>query len=134
LGEAALENAQKLVELNYDASKNALLNAQENIQKLITAKDPKDVSEFLQAETLQEVGNQAIAHQRKVTKVLRESGKEFANVVEANIEQTQVGMQDWVNTLTNWRVHHESRSSNSEIVANSEQEPRDRIFFGRSCS
>ncbi|MEY3840792.1 MAG: hypothetical protein RIR08_1529, partial [Pseudomonadota bacterium] len=107
LGEAALENAQKLVELNYDASKNALLNAsknallnaQENIQQVITAKDPKDVSEFLQAETLQEVGNQAIAHQRKVTKVLRESGKEFANVVEASIEQTQVGMQDWVNTL-----------------------------------
>jgi phasin family protein len=99
LGEAALENAQKLVELNYDASKNALLNAQENIQHVLTAKDPKSVTELIQSDSLQEVGNQAIAHQRKVTKVLRESGKEFANVVEASIEQTQVGMQDWVNTL-----------------------------------
>ncbi len=49
LGEAALENAQKLVELNYDASKNALLNAQENIQQVITAKDPKSPQLFLDA-------------------------------------------------------------------------------------
>ena len=68
LGEAALENAQKLVELNYDASKNALLNAQENIQHVLTAKDPKSVTELIQADSLQEVGNQAIAHQRKVTR------------------------------------------------------------------
>ena len=99
LSEAALENAQKLVELNYDASKAALLNAQENIQQVLSAKDPKQVTELLQADTLQDVGNQAFAHQRKVTKVLRESGKEFADVVEASIEQAQAGMQDWVNTL-----------------------------------
>ncbi len=99
LSEAALENAQKLVELNYDASKAALSNAQENIQQVLSAKDPKQVTELLQAETLQDAGNQAIAHQRKVTKVLRESSKEFANVVEASIEQAQAGMQDWVNTL-----------------------------------
>jgi phasin family protein len=99
LGEAALENTQKLVELNYDASKAALINAQENFQQVITAKDPKALTELLQADNLQEIGNQAIAHQRKVTKVLRESGKEFANVVEASIEQAQAGMQDWVNTL-----------------------------------
>ena len=99
LSEAALENAQKLVELNYDASKAALSNAQENIQQVLSAKDPKQVTELLQADTLQDVGNQSIAHQRKVTKVLRESSKEFANVVEASIEQAQAGMQDWVNTL-----------------------------------
>ena len=99
LSEAALENAQKLVELNYDASKAALSNAQENIQQVLSAKDPKQVTELLQADALQDVGNQAIAHQRKVTKVLRESGKEFADVVEASIEQAQAGMQDWVNTL-----------------------------------
>ena len=99
LSEAALENAQKLVELNYDASKAALLNAQENIQQVFSAKDPKQVTELLQADILQDVGNQAIAHQRKVTKVLRESGKEFADVVEASIEQAQAGMQDWVNTM-----------------------------------
>jgi len=99
LSEAALENAQKIVELNYDASKAALLNAQENIQAVLTAKDPKQVAELLQVDSLQDVGNQAIAHQRKMTKVLRESGKEFTNVVEASIEQAQTGMQDWVNTL-----------------------------------
>jgi len=99
LSETALENAQKLVELNYDASKAALQNAQENLAQVLNAKDPKQVTELLQADTLQDVGNQAIAHQRKVTKVLRESGKEFADVVEASIEQAQAGMQDWVNTL-----------------------------------
>ena len=104
LSEAALENAQKLVELNYDASKAALSNAQENIQQVLSAKDPKQVTELLQADTLQDVGNQAIAHQRKVTKVLRESSKEFANVVEASIEQAQAGMQDWV---TPWLQMHQ---------------------------
>ena len=99
LSEAALENAQKLVELNYDASKVALLNAQENIQQVLSAKDPKQVTELFQGDVLQDVGKQAIAHQRKVTKVLRESSKELAEVVEASIEQAQSGMQDWVNTL-----------------------------------
>jgi phasin family protein len=99
LSEAALENAQKLVELNCDASKAALLNAQENIQQVLSAKDPKQVTELLQADTLQSIGNQAITHQRKVTKVLRDSSKEFALVVEASVEQAQAGMQDWANTL-----------------------------------
>lgn len=99
LSEAALENAQKLAELNYAASKDALVNAQDGIQQVLTAKDPKQVTEFLNADALQSAGNQAAAYQKKVSKVLRDGNKEFANVVDASIDKMQNGFQDWINTL-----------------------------------
>jgi phasin family protein len=100
LSEAALENAQKLAELNYAASKDALVNAQDGIQQVLTAKDPKQVTEMMSADALQAAGNQAAAYQKKVSKVLRDSNKEFANVVDANIDQMQDGFQEWINTVT----------------------------------
>ena len=100
LSEAALENAQKLAELNYAASKDVLVNAQDSFQQVLTAKDPKQVTELLNAETLQAAGNQAVAYQKKVSKVLRDGNKDFANVVDASIDQLQDGFQDWINTVT----------------------------------
>ena len=99
LSEAALENAQKLAELNYAASKDVLVNTQDGIQQVLTAKDPKQVTELLNAETLQAAGTQAVAYQKKVTKVLRDGSKEFANVVDTSIDQLQNGLQDWMNTV-----------------------------------
>jgi len=99
LSEAAIENAQKLAELNYAASKDVLVNTQDGIQQVLTAKDPKQVTELLSAETLQSASNLAVAYQKKVSKVLRDSNKEFANVVDASIDQLQDGFQDWINTV-----------------------------------
>jgi phasin family protein len=99
LSEAALVNAQKLAELNYAASKDVLVNTQDGIQQVLTAKDPKQVTELLSAETLQSASNLAVAYQKKVSKVLRDSNKEFANVVDASIDQLQDGFQDWMNTV-----------------------------------
>jgi phasin family protein len=99
LSEAALENAQKLAELNYAASKDALVNTQDSIQQVLTAKDPKQVTEIFTADSLQAAGNQAVAYQKKVSKVLRDSNKEFVNVVDANIDQLQDGFQEWINTV-----------------------------------
>ena len=99
LSEAALENAQKLAELNYAASKDALVNTQDGIQQVLTAKDPKQVTEIFTADALQAAGNQAVAYQKKVSKVLRDSNKEFVNVVDASIDQLQDGFQDWINTV-----------------------------------
>lgn len=99
LSEAALENAQKLAELNYAASKDALVNTQDGIQQVLTAKDPKQVAEIFTADALQAAGNQAVAYQKKVSKVLRDSNKEFVNVVDASIDQLQNGFQDWLNTV-----------------------------------
>ena len=100
LSEAALENAQKLAELNYAASKDALVNVQDGIQQVLTAKDPKQVNELLSADAFQSAGSQAAAYQKKVSKVLRDSNTEFANVVDASIDQLQDGFQDWINTVT----------------------------------
>lgn len=52
LSEAALENAQKLAELNYAASKDVLVNTQDSIQQVLTAKDPKQVTEIFTADSL----------------------------------------------------------------------------------
>ena len=99
LSEGALESAQKLAELNYAASKDALVNAQDGIQQVLSAKDPKEVTELLSAETLQAASNQAVAYQKKVSKVLRDGNKEFVNVVDSSIDQLQDGFQDWMNTV-----------------------------------
>ena len=99
LSEAALESAQKLAELNYAASKDALVNTQDNIQQVLTAKDPKQVTEIFTADSLQAAGNQAVVYQKKVSKVLRDGNKEFVNVVDASIDQLQDGLQDWINTV-----------------------------------
>jgi len=99
LSEAALENAQKLAALNYAASKDVLVNTQDGIQQVLTAKDPKQVTELLSTETLQSASNLAAAYQKKVSKVLRDSNKEFANVVDAGIDQLQDGFQDWINAI-----------------------------------
>ena len=99
LSEAALENAQKLAELNYAASKDALVNTQDSIQQVLTAKDPKQVTEIFTADSLQAAGNQAVAYQKKVSKVLRDSNKEIVNVVDASIDQLQDSFQDWINTV-----------------------------------
>jgi len=100
LSEAALENAQKLAELNYAASKDALVNTQDSIQQVMTAKDPQQVADLIGADALQTATSHAAAYQKKVTKVLRDSNKEFANVVDASIDQMQASIQDWVNTTT----------------------------------
>jgi phasin family protein len=99
LTESALENAQKLAELSYAASKDALVNTQDGIQQALTAKDPKQFTELLSAETLQAASTQAVAYQKKVSKVLRDSNKEFANVLDASIDQLQDDLQDWINTV-----------------------------------
>ena len=99
LSEAALENVQKLTELNYAASKDALVNTQDSIQQVLTAKDPKQVTELLSAESLQATSSQAVAYQKKVSKVLRDGNKEFVNVVDASIDQLQDGFQGWINTI-----------------------------------
>jgi phasin family protein len=100
LSEAALENAQKLAELNYAASKDVLVNVQDSIAQVLTAKDPKEVTELLSADALQAAGSQAATYQKKVSKVLRDSNTEFVNVVDASIDQLQDGFQDWINTVT----------------------------------
>ena len=99
LSEAALENAQKLAELNYAASKDVMVNTQDSIQQVLAAKDPKQVTEIFTADSLQAAGNQAVVYQKKVSKVLRDGNKEFVNVVDASIDQLQDGFQDWINTV-----------------------------------
>ena len=99
LSEAALENAQKLAQLNYAASKDLLVNAQDGIQQILIAKDSKQVAELLGTDVLQATSRQAVIYQRKVTKVLRDGGKEFTNIVDASLNQLQDSVQDCMNAV-----------------------------------
>ena len=99
LSEAALENAQKLAQLNYATAKDLLVNAQESIQQILIAKDPKQVAELLGVDALQAASNQVATYQRKVTKVLRDGSKELTNVIDASFDQLQDGVKDWMNAV-----------------------------------
>ena len=87
LGEAALENIQKLAELNYASSKDVLVNTQYDTQKILVAKDPKKVTELILANALQANSKQVVTYQRKVNNVLRDNSKGFANVIDSGIDR-----------------------------------------------
>lgn len=78
---------QKVAELNYTSSEAVLVNAQDGIQQILVAKDPRKVTELIIANALQANSKQADAYQRKVTNILRDSTKEFANVLDSGIDQ-----------------------------------------------
>jgi len=63
------------------------VNAQDGIQQILVAKDPRKVTELIIANALQANSKQADAYQRKVTNILRDSTKEFANVLDSGIDQ-----------------------------------------------
>jgi len=73
--------------LNYTSSEAVLVNAQDGIQQILVAKDPRKVTELIIANALQANSKQADAYQRKVTNILRDSTKEFANVLDSGIDQ-----------------------------------------------
>ena len=99
LGQKAVERTQKLVDLNFAATKAVLEEAQDNLEQVMSAKDPADLASLVQSDVLAPLSTKLAAHQRAVAKIVREGNVELAEVAEARIEQFQVGVQNWVDTL-----------------------------------
>jgi len=99
LSTKALERAQELADINFSATKAVIEEAQDGLEQALTVKDPQAFAAFVQSDALAPLGNKLAAHQRAVAKLVREGQAELAEVAEAQIEQFQAGIQNWVDTF-----------------------------------
>jgi hypothetical protein len=99
LSTKAIERAQELADLNFIATKEVFVEAQDGLEQALTVKDPQAFVSYVQSDALAPLGNKLAAHQRAVAKIVREGQVELAEVAEAQLEQFQEGVQNWVNTF-----------------------------------
>lgn len=100
LGQTALENAQELAEINYQAAQQAVASAQVKAAELLKGKDAKAALDLLQSPEVQEAVAQVADYQKKVAAVLRRGKQEMVEAVEAAIEQSQDDLKSFVETAT----------------------------------
>lgn len=100
LAQVAVESAKELAEINQAAAKDALVVAQDASAQLLAIKDAQQLAKLAQPETAQEAAKYAAAYQAKVNKVMRNSNKEVANVVDASIDDARADMVKFVKEAT----------------------------------
>lgn len=100
LGQTALENAQELAEINYQAAQQAVANAQAKAAEMLKGKDAKAALDLLQSPEVQEAVAEVAAYQKKVATVLRRGNQELVEAVEAAIDQSQDDMKSFVAAAT----------------------------------
>jgi phasin family protein len=99
LSTKAIERAQELADLNFSATKAVFVEAQDGLEQALAVKDPQAFVSYVQSDALAPLGNKLAAHQRAVAKIVRDGQVELAEVAEAQLEQFQEGVQNWVNTF-----------------------------------
>jgi hypothetical protein len=100
LAQVALESAKELAEINQATAKDALVVAQDASAQLLAVKDVQQLAKLAQPETAQEAAKYAAAYQAKVNKVVRNSNKEVAQVVDASIDDVRADMVKFVKEAT----------------------------------
>ena len=100
LAQVAVESAKELAEINQAAAKDALVVAQDASAQLLAVKDAQQLAKLAQPETAQEAAKYAAAYQAKVNKVVRNSNKEVAQVVDASIDDARADMVKFVKEAT----------------------------------
>jgi hypothetical protein len=100
LGQTALENAQELAEINYQAAQQAVANAQAKAAELMKGKDAKAALDLLQSPEVQEAVTEVAEYQKKVAAVLRRGNQELVEAVEAAINQSQDDLKSFVAAAT----------------------------------
>lgn len=100
LAQVAVESAKELAEINQATAKDALVVAQDTSAQLLAVKDVQQLAKLAQPETAQEAAKYAAAYQAKVNKVVRNSNKEVAQVVDASIDDVRADMVKFVKEAT----------------------------------
>jgi predicted secreted protein len=100
LAQVAVESAKELAEINQAAAKDALVAAQDTSAQMLAIKDPQQLTKLAQPEVAQEAAKYAAAYQAKVSKVMRNSNKEVAQVVDASIDDARADMVKFVKEAT----------------------------------
>ena len=89
LAQVAVESAQELSEINQAAAKDAMVAAQDASTQFLAIKDAQQFTKLAQPEVAQEAAKYAAAYQAKVNKVVRNSNKEVAQVIDASIDDAR---------------------------------------------
>ena len=70
LSTKAIERAQELADLNFSATKEVFVEAQDGLEQALTVKDPQAFVSYVQSDALAPLGNKLAAHQRAVAKIV----------------------------------------------------------------
>ena len=92
----AVQSAEAIAEINYDAAKEVVSAAQAQSAKLIQLKDPKAALEMFDAESAKEAAAQIVVYQNKVNKVLRKNSKEVASLIDSAIDDSKADLKKFV--------------------------------------
>ena len=92
----AVQSAEAIAAINYDAAKDVVTAAQAKSAKLIQLKDPKEALQMFDAETAQEAAAQVVGYQNKVNKVLRKNSKEVVSLIDLAIDDSKADLKKFV--------------------------------------
>jgi phasin family protein len=93
----AFEGVEKLIELNISAAKNAIAEAAQTTQAVLSAKDPQELM-ALQSSLLQPAAEKAAAYTRYVYEIAASTGAEVTRVAEAQTAEAQAKFMSIVDT------------------------------------
>jgi hypothetical protein len=96
----AVQSAEAIAAINYDAAKDVVTTAQAKSAKLIQLKDPKAALEMFDAETAQEAAAHVVGYQNKVNKVLRKNSKEVVSLIDSAIDDSKADLKKFVKEAT----------------------------------
>jgi phasin family protein len=93
----AFEGVEKLVELNLQVAKNAISEASQTVQAVLSVKDPQELL-ALQTSLFQPAAEKAAAYGRYVYEIAASTGAEVSRVAEATGAETQAKFMALVDT------------------------------------
>lgn len=96
----AVQSAEAIAAINYDAAKDVVTTAQAKSAKLIQLKDPKAALEMFDTETAQEAAAHVVGYQNKVNKVLRKNSKEVVSLIDSAIDDSKADLKKFVKEAT----------------------------------
>ena len=96
----AVQSAEAIAAINYDAAKDVVTAAQAKSAKMIQLKDPKEALQMFDAETAQEAAAQVVGYQNKVNKVLRKNSKEVVSMIDSAIDDSKADLKKFVKDAT----------------------------------
>ena len=95
----AFEGVEKLVELNLQATKAALLESQSHAQALLSVRDVQELL-TLQASMLQPLAEKTAAYSRHLYDIASGTSSEFSKAVEAKVAESQAQFASLVDSAT----------------------------------
>jgi len=96
----AFDGFEKLLELNLQTMKTALVETQEGTRKALTAKDPREFVES-QIELFQPAADRALAYRRQLLEIVAAMRTEYEKVAEVQYTEGKRRLQDFLESVVN---------------------------------